>query len=178
MGGGSMNASSILKFFLKKKIIKLKNNNLTKICKIIGSDVIFGLDTSPKIFDKTGKLTKLKRRFNFYVVILKPNFGCSTKLIYKNTKNFSKPLLNNKKLNIKKLTNFKNDLELTSLKLYPKLKNIKKSMSLLPNICFHRMTGSGSTFVGYFLSKKYALYGSRMLKKKYKNYWCILTKTI
>jgi len=41
-----------------------------------------------------------------------------------------------------------------------------------------RMTGSGSTIVGYFMSKKAALNAKKLLKKKYKNYWCNLSKTI
>ena len=40
------------------------------------------------------------------------------------------------------------------------------------------MTGSGSTIIAYFNSKKAALNAEKILKKKYKNYWCILSKTI
>ena len=31
MGGGSMNAASLLNFFIEKKIIKLKKNELKKV---------------------------------------------------------------------------------------------------------------------------------------------------
>ena len=31
---------------------------------------------------------------------------------------------------------------------------------------------------GYFISKKTALKAIKLLKKKYRNYWCILSKTI
>ena len=40
MGGGSMNAASLINFLINKKIIKLKKNELTKFTKLIGSDVI------------------------------------------------------------------------------------------------------------------------------------------
>ena len=46
MGGGSMNAASLLNFFIEKKIIKLKKNELKKISNEIGSDVILGLTNS------------------------------------------------------------------------------------------------------------------------------------
>ena len=48
----------------------------------------------------------------------------------------------------------------------------------LNNILFARMTGSGSTMIAYFNSKKDAENAYKILKKKYKNYWCILSKTI
>ena len=51
-------------------------------------------------------------------------------------------------------------------------------MKDLNNILFARMTGSGSTMIAYFNSKKDAENAHKILKKKYKNYWCILSKTI
>ena len=51
-------------------------------------------------------------------------------------------------------------------------------MEGLPNIEFVRMTGSGSSIVAYFLSKNSAINAAKLFKKKYKNYWCITSKTI
>ena len=51
-------------------------------------------------------------------------------------------------------------------------------MEEVPNILFARMTGSGSTIIGYFLRKKDAIYGTKYLKKKYNKCWCIISKTI
>ena len=61
---------------------------------------------------------------------------------------------------------------------YPKLSIIKDDLSKTSNTNFTRMTGSGSAIIGYFKRKKDALYGPRLFKKKYKNYWCIFSKTI
>ena len=44
LGGGSMNAASILGYLIKKKVIKPKKNEITKLCNLVGSDVILGLD--------------------------------------------------------------------------------------------------------------------------------------
>ena len=77
--------------------------------------------------------------------------------------------------NLKKLNN---SLEAISLSKFPKLKNIKHFLEKSSNKSFTRMTGSGSTIVGYFMSKKAALNAKKLLKKKYKNYWCNLSKTI
>ena len=104
-----------------------------------------------------------------------------TKKIYNGINDFSKPMLTKKNkslFNIKNLIYFKNDLEIVAFKKYPILLDIKQNMQNLPMIQFARMTGSGSSIVGYFNSKKASLNGVKLLRRRYKNYWCILSKTI
>ena len=43
MGGGSMNAASLINFFINKIKIKIKKNELIKLTSQIGSDVILGI---------------------------------------------------------------------------------------------------------------------------------------
>ena len=43
MGGGSINAASIFKFFLKRKIFKMNKKNINNVLKSIGSDVLLGM---------------------------------------------------------------------------------------------------------------------------------------
>ena len=181
MGGGSMNASSIIKFFLKKKIINLGKKDLNNIMKTIGSDVPLGMNLKNTILSKTGKLTVKEKKLGLYTLIVKPNFGCSTKIIYSKTKEQTKPKYNNPKVSlfsINNIINSNNDLEKAAFKLNPKLKNLKLFLSGLPNTMCVRMTGSGSCIVAYYQSKKKALKGLGLLKKKYKNYWCIVSKTV
>ena len=49
LGGGSMNASAILKFFTSKNILNLPQKNLINLSKKIGSDVKLGLTNKNKI---------------------------------------------------------------------------------------------------------------------------------
>jgi len=181
MGGGSMNASSIAKFFLKRKIINLSKKNINNILKSVGSDVPLGMNLKNTIMLKTGKLHVKEKKLGLYTLIVKPNFGCSTKAIYSKTKAQTKSKYNNPKasfFSIKNVINSNNDLEQTAFKLNPKLKNIKLFLSSLPNAMCVRMTGSGSSIVAYYHSKKKALKGLGLFKKKYKNYWCIVSKTV
>ena len=181
MGGGSMNASSILRHFINKKNFHLKNHLIIKIANEIGSDVMIGLKRKNSILQGNGQIFRLSKKIGLYVIIIKPNFGCSTKKIYTKIKFFSKPILNkrnNKLFNKDKLINLTNDLERVAFKLYPKLSIIKKNMLNLPNVQFVRMTGSGSSLIGYFNSKKASLNAVKILKRKHRNYWCILSKTI
>ena len=180
LGGGSVNASTLLNYFVKKNKINLNKKKIYKIASKIGSDVILGLEKKNSILLGNGKLIRSNSKIRLYVLIIKPNFGCSTKLIYKKIKIYSKPFLrkDSKVLSIKKLINLKNDLEVVTFQKYPALDKIKKTMQSLSNVIFVRMSGSGSSIVAYFNSKKASLIAAKILKKKYKNYWCILSKTI
>tara|TARA_B100000029_G_C17499225_1_gene932069 strand:+ start:619 stop:1467 length:849 start_codon:yes stop_codon:yes gene_type:complete len=181
MAGGSMNAASLLRFFLLKNKFKISKKDLQNIARQIGSDVNIGLMRSPLVLYGDKTLIELNKKFSFHILIIKPNFGCSTRAIYKKVRKFSKSAFKKNKrivLNNSIISEFKNDLEVPAFKMYPKLKKMKLFMSGLDKILFTRMTGSGSTIVGYFKSKKAAIYAQKILKKKYKNYWCILSKTI
>ena len=179
MGGGSMNAASILNYLFKKRIIKITKNNLIKIANKVGSDVILGLYESPMILQ--GKnISKINKKLNFHLLIIKPNFGCSTKMIYAKHRGFSKSLFNKsnkiERQDLLKVSN--NDLERAAFNRYPILGKIKSYLQNLDNIYFANMTGSGSTIIGYFLTKNAAIKAQKKLKNKYKNYWCIYSKTI
>ncbi len=181
MGGGSMNAASLIKYFSSKNIINLSKKDLNTITETIGSDVKIGLFKCPVILNRDNKVQTLNKKFLFYLLLIRPNFGCSTAHIYKHVRKYSKPNFKNNKnlsLNDNAIRSLNNDLEEKAFKIYPKLKEMKLFLNSLDKIFFARMTGSGSTIVGYFKSKKAAINAKKILKKKYKNYWCILSKTI
>ncbi len=180
LGGGSMNAANIINFFVKKKLIRLKNREIIEICNCIGSDVILGLYPKKLIYFNN-KVKILPFKTNFHTLIVKPQFGCSTKKIYAKVKKFSKLELNSisKKLLDKKFfTKMKNDLEIIVLNQYPKLKILKKYLKNLTNIEFVRMTGSGSAIIAYFNSVGKCKEAEKKVKKQFRNYWCKTSKTI
>ena len=181
MGGGSMNASSLLKFLILNQKLNLSSKEIIKISSKIGSDVVIGMQKKTSILYGNGKLKYLNNKINLHTLLVRPNFGCSTETIYNNVKSFSKPIFKiNKRtsINYKFLSNLRNDLEEPAFRKYPVLKKLKIFMEKLDKILFVNMTGSGSTIVGYFITKKTALNAIKILNKKYKNYWCILSKTI
>jgi len=181
MGGGSMNAASLINYFYNKKIIKLNKKRLINLANLIGSDVILGINPKNTILSSNGKLTKFKKKLGFYVLIVRPNFGCSTRLIYSKVKYYSQPKYNNSKqslLSKNNIINSSNTLEKIAFKKYPKLKRLKLFLLKLSNIIFVRMTGSGSSILAYFYSKKSADIARKEFKKKFNNYWCITSKTI
>ncbi|MDA9648301.1 4-(cytidine 5'-diphospho)-2-C-methyl-D-erythritol kinase [Candidatus Pelagibacter sp.] len=181
MGGGSMNAASLLNLFIEKKMIKIKKDELKKISNEIGSDVILGIKPSSAILLSNGDIKKYKNKIKFHILVTKPNFGCSTKYIYSKVNSFSKPEFNPPKQKLfeaKYLKSLDNDLEKVALNKYPELKRIKSYLSGLSNALFVRMSGSGSSIVAYFHSKKACKKAYSQYKRKFNSHWCIESKTI
>ena len=181
LGGGSMNAAFILNYFQRKGIIKATKKKLFSIAKLIGSDVVLGLDSSKCIKNEKNQIKRFKNCKNFYILIVKPNFGCSTKEIYSKVRKFEKAKLNipiKKMFDIDFLKKMENSLETIAFSKYPKLKSIKFFLQKLSSPIFVRMTGSGSALVAYFQSKKKCDNAKKKFNRKYKNCWCITSKTI
>ena len=181
LGGGSMNAANIFKYFIKKKIIKANQKKVIEISKLVGSDVILGLNSTNSIITSKNEIKFFKKCKKINVLIVKPNFGCSTKEIYSKVRKFNKPKIKKPVKNMFDLNYLKkmnNSLEQIALSRYPKLRSIKSHLESLSSPAFVRMTGSGSSLVAYFKSKERCLRAKKMFNKKYKNYWCIASKTI
>ncbi len=181
LGGGSMNAASLISYFVKKNKIELTKKEKQNLCSKIGSDVILGIDQKNLVIAQRNKIKKIQKNLRIFTLLVKPSFGCSTKNIYAQVKNYSEPQfskIKSKNIKFNSLSKMKNDLELISLNMYPRLRKLRDFFLNIDKNSHVRMTGSGSTIVGYFMSKKAALNAKKLLKKKYKNYWCNLSKTI
>ena len=133
------------------------------------------------ILNSLNKTRTFKNCKKFYILIVKPNFGCSTKHIYSNVRKFNKAKFcrpNKNMFNLDFLKETNNDLEPIAFSKYSKLKSIKFYLENLLNPEFVRMTGSGSALVAYFQSKVRCENAKKQFIKSYKNYWCITSKTI
>ena len=180
LGGGSMNAASLLTFLVKKYKLRIKQKDLFKLAVKIGSDVIVGLKFQNVFFNSGSNMIKrYKNKLNLFVLLVKPNINCSTKLIYSKNRQFSKQYKNK---DISKFGNFfekdVNDLEKVAFKIYPKIKRLKDYLNIQKKCIFSRMTGSGSVCVAYFKDYKAARKAEINLKNKFPNYWCKLSKAM
>ncbi|MDC3257291.1 4-(cytidine 5'-diphospho)-2-C-methyl-D-erythritol kinase [Candidatus Pelagibacter sp.] len=181
LGGGSMNAATILKFLIKKKLINVSKKKLYKICSSVGSDVILGMYSNNLILKSNNTIKSFFIKKNIFILIVKPNFGCSTKKIYSRVKKFRKAKFNlatKNMFNLNFLKKMNNDLESIALNKYPKLNILKVFLEKLSNVKFVRMTGSGSAVIAYFISNKLCKEAEKKVKKQFRNYWCKTAKTI
>ena len=181
LGGGSMNAANILTFLIKRKFLKLSKKKILEITNLIGSDVILGITPNNTVLSSNNIIKKFSRGPNFHTLLIRPNFGCSTKKIYSGVKKYTKPAFNIPKQNmfsLRFLLKQENALEKIAFLKYPKLKKLKSYLENLEKPLFVRMTGSGSVLVAYYQKKQDCELAKEQFKRKFKNYWCNVSKTI
>ena len=181
LGGGSMNAATILNFLIEKKFIKINQKKILQITNLIGSDVILGINPLSAILSSDGSVKRFLKTSSFYTLLVRPNFGCSTKKIYSGVKKFSKPVLNNPNknmLNLRLLLKYENALEKIAFSKYQNLEKLKLFLEKLNQPLFVRMTGSGSVLVAYYQRKRDCELAKVKFKRKFRNYWCNTSKTI
>ena len=181
LGGGSMNSANILNFLDKNNFINITQKQKINISNLVGSDVILGINSRSSILNSKGIVKGFLNCPKLYTLLVKPEFGCSTKKIYSQVKKFTKSKYNEpKKFMFSKeyLSSQENDLEKVAFSRYPKLKKIKNFLLDSSNPSFVRMTGSGSVIVAYYQSKQDCEIAKVKFKRKFKNYWCNTAKTI
>ncbi len=177
LGGGTSNS-----YFLAKKLLREKSQKVLKLLiESVGTDVI--LFSNKQVFQKSiFKIQKLRKKINFYAVLVFPNTKCSTKTIYSFVKKYQ---IKKKNIKIKHNSNLikilkseKNDLQKIVENKYPKVKNLLKELNKDDNCMFSRLTGSGSVCYAVYKDKKSAKKGLNVIKQKFPKYWCVITKTI
>ena len=181
LGGGSMNAANILNILIKKKLIDISQKKIKNISNLIGSDVILGVNHASAILKSNNVIRKFSKCPKFHTLLVKPNFGCSTKEIYSRVRKITKSKFSNPKKSMfgyEYLLQQENALERVAFSKYPKLKRIKSFLENSKNSLFVRMTGSGSVIVAYYQSKKDCEMAKVQFKRKYENYWCNASKTL
>ena len=185
LGGGSSNAADLLNYFNSKMKLKLSKKKIKQLANQIGFDVPVNLERQNTLLTgKRDEILRLNQKFKLNLLIVYPNLICSTKRIYEKNKKISLStpqsffcIKNNKKL-INLLKNENNDLEETVTKIYPKVKKIIEYIKSIKGCYFSRITGSGSACFGIFSNMKNAIYAQKLIKLKYPNYWCVVSKTI
>ena len=101
-----------------------------------------GLNSTNSILNSKNQIKRFKNYKKFYVLLVKPNFGCSTKYIYSKVKKFNKARLlkpNKNMFNNKFLKKIGNSLEPIAFSKYNKLKMIKLFLEKSTTPIFVRM---------------------------------------
>ncbi len=181
-GGGSSNAATIIKYFLKGK--KISKKTINYFSKFLGSDLRVFLK-SKKIFQKNLlTIIKFKKNYKFYFVLIYPFLRSSTKDAYSRLNKFERiQNKNNYRSNsrldlVSKLKLENNSLEKVVISKFPLVKKILKELELIKNCEFSRLTGSGSACFGLFLNKRDGALALKQIKKRFPKFWCVLSKTI
>ena len=155
LGGGSSNAAFMLMLLNTLCNLQLNRKQLLKYTFLLGSDCSFFVFNQLSLVSGIGELVEpiVSSINNYYIVIVKPPFNCSTKEIFSQYKINKKQrpylLFNDNECEWKK--EFMNDLESVAFSLHPELQKIKDYLYSLGAI-YAGMTGSGSSLYGLFKS--------------------------
>lgn len=152
LAGGSADAAATLIGLNKLWKLNLSIEELMDLGASIGSDIPFCLIGNTALVEGRGeKVTGLISPDMEKILIVKPDFGASTKLIYQKFDEFIKTDNQNySELMIKAIEDqgdyrryLHNDLELVTTKLYPEVQSI---LNIMGEKCeFSMMSGSGPT---------------------------------
>lgn len=83
LGGGSSNAAAVMKGFNKILKLNMDNDTMNHIGKTLGADVPFCLLNKPAAVYGIGeKLEPIKVKNDYFVIIIKPKQGLSTKHVF------------------------------------------------------------------------------------------------
>jgi len=181
-GGGSSNAATIIKYFLKGS--KISKHNINYFSKHLGSDLRLFFK-SKRVFQKNlSTILHFRKKHTFYFLLIYPYLKSSTKEIYSRLRKFEiiKNKNNYEKNSRLKLVNAlrlgKNSLQEVVISKFPLVGKILKEMESIKKCQFSRMTGSGSACFALFLNKKDGALALRQIKKRFPKLWCVLCKTI
>lgn len=152
IGGGSANASFMLKLLNEYFSLNISVPELEKYASFIGSDCPFFIKNKPSFV--TGRGENIKQiEFNKYdIILIKPDIHISTKEAY-SIINPKKALFDLSKLKNSSIEEWKehinNDFEIAILKKYPIIEQIKNYLYSL-GAFYASMSGSGSAVYGLF----------------------------
>ncbi len=171
LGGGSSDAATTLIALNKIFSLNLKKSELMKLGAKIGADVPFFIFGNNALASGMGdKLKALQNLPKINLVMIKPPFQLSTKMVYKKLNlrltrgknNYSIPRFLKMSDIIQELHN---DLESVSLKMHPELTDLKQ-MLFRHGALGALMSGSGPTVFGIFRDGKEAKKILEVIKKE------------
>jgi len=185
MAGGSTDAAAVLKAMRSLFKPELTDEELMNLGVKLGADVPYCIVGGTALCEGIGeKITKLKPFRNKILVVVKPNFGVSTKEVYQSL-DLSKI---DEHVKVKELqeamaksdltyvcNNMKNLLESVTVSKHKIITSIKKDMVRMGSKGA-MMSGSGPTVFGFFTDMLKAQKAFEELKTKYKETY--ITRTI
>lgn len=168
LAGGSTDAAAVLKGINAIFKLGLSTERLMELGKSLGADVPYCIKGSTMLACGIGEILKaLPAMSELSLVLVKPDISVSTKEVYEEfDKLLLKPenrpdismlvqALENKEIE-RLAANMKNVLELVTIKKFPVIEDIKKTI-LRKNSLGCMMSGSGPTVFGLFCNEEDAL---------------------
>ena len=183
LGGGSSNAAFTMKAV--NQILKLNatDEELIELATPLGADIPFFIPCLPSRCKGIGeKLEPIEIKNSYYVLLVKPNVGCSTKEVFAlaDKGEYKHPNIPNVLKALKEgdddllAASIGNSLEEAAIKVVPEIKQIKDTL-LSRGLKIVLMSGSGSTV--FALSQDVSIL-KKVAKEFMDHYFVEITKVI
>ena len=175
LGGGSSNAACSLKAVNTLLKLGATDEELMDIGKTLGCDIPFFVKCKPARCQGIGEiLTPIEIKNNYYVLLVKPEAGCSTKEVYQVADSMNLPVCNVENV-IKALqdgndellaNNISNALQGPAISLVPNIQTIIEEMRDF-GLKIVQLTGSGSAVFALSTDKALLMRILKKLENKY-----------
>lgn len=175
LGGGSSNAAFTMKAVNTMLKLGASNEELIDVAKTLGCDIPFFIKCQPSRVQGIGEiLTPITVKNNYYVLLVKPESGCSTREVYALSDKMDLKTCN-VDLVIKALAegdddlladNISNALQDPAIKLVPSIQSIINELKQ-EGLKIVQVTGSGSAVFALSTDKKKLVNVLRKLENKY-----------
>lgn len=175
LGGGSSNAAAVMNALNTKYKLGISEEELIKIASNLGADVPFFIKCKPARCKGIGEeITPISIKKNYYVLIVKPWEGLSTRTVFQKIDTLDFEVGNIDDViealetgNDEKLANsLHNSLEKAAIELLPEIQTIKNYL-FSKGLKLVQMTGSGSAVFALSEDKKLLKDIERQLEDKY-----------
>lgn len=151
LAGGSADGACIIRAFNKMYDLKLDKEKIKELCSYIGSDVLFTYYAKPALVSGVGeKVRFINVLKDYYVLLLKPHFGVSTKECYElmDLETCTHPDIDKLKIALENGEDYipylGNSMEDAAISLVGDIKKAKDDL-IKAGAPFALMSGSGST---------------------------------
>ena len=175
LGGGSSNAAFTMKAVNSMLKLGASDEELIELAKSLGCDIPFFIKCKPARVQGVGEvLTPITIRNNYYVLLVKPDAGCSTKEVYAISDSMDLKVANIDNV-VKALTegddelladNISNALQEPAIKLVPAIERIIEELKE-NGLKMVQVTGSGSAVFALSTDKKLLKSVFKKLEDKY-----------
>ena len=183
LGGGSSNAAFTMKAVNQMLNLHATDEELIELAASFGADIPFFIPCLPARCKGIGeKLEPINIKNNYYVLLVKPNVGCSTKEVFAlaDQEEYVHPDIPNVLKALEEgdddllAASIGNSLENAAIKLVPEIKQIKNALKER-GLKIVLMTGSGSTVFALSTDQKQL---KKIAKEFEDHYFVEVTKVI
>ncbi len=179
LAGGSTDCACFIECINELFDLKLTKKEMIEIGVTLGADVPQALYNTPVIARGVGeKIDEIKSNARYYIIIIKPDFSCNTKEMYKKLDTGKAKLQKYNTEEMRIALEQGNTIKIAE-NLYnvfeTEVENIEEIKSELTRTgaVGSLMAGSGSAIFGIFENKEKAKEGYKKLSKKYKAFYCM-----